>query len=83
MDTMAADKHIHVHNLTVHALLKTWNALRSHLCRSHGSEQQPQKQNSSENTKINRHVCAVTDIPSVNDYFLHINMHLCSHETVS
>nr|XP_032833101.1 uncharacterized protein LOC116955880 [Petromyzon marinus] len=62
---------------------KTWNALRSHLCRSHGSEQQPQKQNSSESTKINCHVCGVTDIPSVNDYILHINKHLRSHETVS
>lgn len=60
---------------------KTWNALRSHLSRSHGSEQLPQ--NSSQTTVINCHVCAVTDIPSVNYYFLHINNHLRSHETVS
>lgn len=62
---------------------KTWNALRSHLCRSHGSQKQPQLQNTRETTMIKCHVCAATDIPSVNDYFLHINNHLRSHETVS
>ncbi len=59
---------------------KSWNALRSHLCRVH-------KRDSSQRTlslaTFRCQVCAFAELGNDKQYFSHINLHLKSHETIS
>ncbi|KAG9264843.1 hypothetical protein AMEX_G21178 [Astyanax mexicanus] len=59
---------------------KTWNALRSHLCRSHFDQT---SQRSVDCTTFSCHHCSCNDIASLRDYFAHVNSHLKRHETIS
>ena len=58
---------------------KTWNALHIHLSRVHP------KQNCQELLELSTfsHLCTCIDLPTENDYFVHIGTHLRSNETVA
>lgn len=60
-------------------VFKTWNALHSHLSRSHANQT---VQKSVSLATFNCHLCTCSDIASAQEYFCHINGHLKSHETV-
>lgn len=58
---------------------KTWNALGSHLCRSHIDQT---SQRSVDCTTFNCHHCSRSDIASLRELFTHVNSHLKRHETI-
>lgn len=58
---------------------KTWNALRSHLCRSHFDQT---SQRSVDCTTFNCHHCSCSGIASLKDFLTHVNSHLKRHETI-
>lgn len=58
---------------------KTWNALRSHLCRSHVDQT---SQRSVDCTTFSCHHCSCSDIASLREFSTHVNSHLKRHETI-
>ncbi|XP_013863274.1 uncharacterized protein LOC106517106 [Austrofundulus limnaeus] len=58
---------------------KTWNALRSHLCRSHVDHT---SQRSVDSTTFSCHHCSRSGIASLRELLIHINSHLKKHETI-
>lgn len=58
---------------------KTWNALRSHLCRSHFDQT---SQKSVDCTTFNCHHCSNSHIASLKEFLTHVNSHLKKHETI-
>lgn len=59
---------------------KTWNALRSHLCRSHFDQT---SQTSVDCTTFSCHHCSSSHIASLKEFFTHANSHLKKHETIT
>lgn len=61
-------------------VFKTWNALHSHLSRSHINQS---VENCVTSATFNCQLCTSTYIGSAQEYFCHINNHLKNHETVN
>ncbi|KAJ8264249.1 hypothetical protein GJAV_G00146970, partial [Gymnothorax javanicus] len=61
-------------------VFKTWNALHSHLSRSHANRN---FQKCVTTATFNCQLCTSTNIASAQEYFCHINNHLKSNETVN
>ena len=58
---------------------KSWNALKSHICRVHNRETSRQTLSSA---TFNCQVCGFSEVTSEKEYFTHINLHLKANETV-
>lgn len=59
---------------------KSWNALRSHLCRVHNRDS---SQQASSLASFTCQICAFPELANEKEYFSHIYVHLKAHETIT